>query len=167
MGGALTVPGNVSPCAEANIANDPEAADLIFRSELLTRMIGLDVTHQAHLAKSETVAWRELGTPAGVFLADMSDFYIDYYVSREPFRPGCCLHDPLAVAAAIDPTLVTYLPINMKVDVAGPERGRTIGDTAHLFDPRKTSQVAVGVDVARFREEFFRRVGRALAQAGK
>lgn len=47
MGGALTVPGNVTPGAEANIMQDPEAADAILRSGVETTMIGLDVTHQA------------------------------------------------------------------------------------------------------------------------
>ena len=46
MGGALTVPGNVTPGAEANIMQDPEAADAILRSGVETTMIGLDVTHQ-------------------------------------------------------------------------------------------------------------------------
>ena len=32
MGGALTVPGNCNACMEANISQDPEAADYLFRS---------------------------------------------------------------------------------------------------------------------------------------
>ena len=77
----------------------------------------------------------------------MTDFYIKAYETTSPHLGGCGLHDPLAVGVAVDPTLVTTLDINMKVDVDGPTRGRTIGDEIRLNDPVKTMKVAVGVDV--------------------
>ncbi len=147
MGGALTVPGNCNACMEANISQDPEAADYLFRSGAPTTMIGLDVTLQTLLTYKETQQWRDLGTKAGKFLAD------------------CGLHDPLAVGVAVDPTLVTTLDINMKVDVEGPTRGRTIGDETRLNDPAKTMKVAVGVDVPRFLNEFMTRISGLAAKA--
>ena len=71
MGGALTVPGNCNACMEANISQDPEAADYLFRSGTPTTMIGLDVTLQTLLTYKETQQWRDLGTKAGKFLADI------------------------------------------------------------------------------------------------
>ena len=65
MGGALTVPGNCNACMEANISQDPEAADYLFRSGAPTTMIGLDVTLQTLLTYKETQQWRDLGTKAG------------------------------------------------------------------------------------------------------
>lgn len=158
MGGALTVPGNCNACMEANISQDPEAADYLFRSGAPTTMVGLDVTLQTLLAYKETKRWRDLGTKAGTFLADMTDFYIKAYETTAPHLGGCGLHDPLAVGVAVDPTLVTTLDINMKVDVEGPTRGRTIGDETRLNDPVKTMKVAVGVDVPRFLNEFMTRI---------
>ena len=156
MGGALSVSGNVSPWAEANISQDPDAADAVFRSGIDATMIGLDVILQTLLTYEHTRRWRELGTPAGVFLADMTDYYIKAYETTAPGLGGCGLHDPLAVA--VDPPLVTTFPINLQVDVEGPTRGRTIGDANRLNDPRKTSRVALGVDVDRFLEEFMSRI---------
>ena len=104
-------------------------------------MIGLDVTLQTLLTYKETQQWRDLGTKAGKFLADMTDFYIKAYETTSPHLGGCGLHDPLAVGVAVDPTLVTTLDINMKVDVDGPTRGRTIGDETRLNDPVKTMKV--------------------------
>lgn len=160
MGGALTVPGNVTPGAEANIMQDPEAADAILRSGVETTMIGLDVTHQAVLTRRDIERWRRLGTAAGDFLAGMTDFYIDAYSATQPELEGCGMHDPLAVAAALDPTLVTTLGMNLQVDLEGAYRGRTIGDRAHdrLTDSHKTTQVAVRVDIARFKSQFLDRI---------
>lgn len=158
MGGALTVPGNVSQGAEANIAQDPQAANYLFRSGARTTMVGLDVTHQCVLTRKETALWRNLGTDAGRFLADMTDFYIAAYERTQPALGGCGLHDPLAVAAAIDPTLITTLAINLQVDTEGAYRGRTVGDSSRLSQTTKTTQVAVGVDALRFKQEFMRRV---------
>lgn len=158
MGGALTVPGNVNAWTEANISQDPDAANALFRSGAKSTMIGLDVTLQTLLTYKETQQWRDLGTTAGKFLADMTDYYIKAYETTAPHLGGCGLHDPLAVGVAADPTLVTMLDINMQVDVEGPTRGRTIGDITRLNDPQKSSQVAVGVDVPRFLHEFMTRI---------
>src|SRR5699024_2938510 len=158
MGGALIVPGNVNAWTEANISQDPEAADKLFRSGADVTMIGLDVTLQTLLTYAHTEQWRELGTDAGTFLADMTDYYIKAYETTAPHLGGCGLHDPLAVGVAVDPSLVTVIEHNMKVDVEGPTRGRTIGDEERLNDPEKNVKVAVGVDVDRFLSEFMSRI---------
>lgn len=165
MGGALTVPGNVRPWAEANINQDPEAADKLFRSGADVTMIGLDVTLQTLLTYDETKQWRELGTDAGRVLADMTDYYIKAYDTTAPHLGGCGLHDPLAVGVAVDPSLVTVIEHNMKVDVDGETRGRTIGDEVRLNDPVKNVKVAVGVDVERFLSEFMSRIGSVAGRA--
>lgn len=158
MGGALTVPGNVSKWAEANVNQDPEATDLLFRRARDVTMIGLDVTLQTLLTTAETAKWSELGTVGGDFLAAATNYYIKAYETTAPYLGGCGLHDPLAVGVAVDPSLVTTLDINMKTDTEGETRGRTIGDETRLNDPLKTAHVAVGVDVDRFLAEFMRRL---------
>lgn len=162
MGGALTVPGNVSPWAEANINQDPDAANTLFRTAADVTMVGLDVTLQTLLTYSDTAQWRALGTPAARAYADLTDYYIKAYETTAPYLGGCGLHDPLAVGVAIDPTLVTLLPINLKVDVEGETRGRTIGDEERLNEAEKTSRAAVAVDVERFLREFMQRIGSVL-----
>ncbi len=163
MGGALTCAGNVSAGAEANMASDPEAADAVFRSGVPVTVVGLDVTRQAVLTKKDTARWRGDGTMAGCAFASMVDHYIDAYANSEPYLGGCSLHDPLAAAAAIDPTLLGVFPTNLRVDLIGEYRGRTIGDPARMADPHKTALVALTVDVPRFMEEFRQRMTRAMA----
>lgn len=162
MGGALGVPGNVNAWTEANIGQDPEAADLVARSGLALTMVGLDVTLQTLLTRAETATWRASGTPAGQALADMTDYYIDAYKTTAPHLGGCGLHDPLAVAVAADPTLVTTWPLHLSVDCTGPTRGRTIANADAIGAPDPTCEVAIDVDVERFLTEFMTRVGRVV-----
>lgn len=164
MGGALAVGGNVSPCAEANIANDPEAAAVVFSSGAPITMIGLDVTLRTLLPLEATARWRAMGA-AGRALADITD----YYIHHEPAaldRGGCVQHDPLAVAAAIDPTLVRTFSIPVKVDCAGELRGRTIGDKENLLTG-PCVKVALGVDAERFERMFEERVEKLLTSVAQ
>jgi Inosine-uridine nucleoside N-ribohydrolase len=154
MGGALTVPGNVTPVTEANINQDPQAADRVFRSSLPLTMVGLDVTTRTLLTTKETQQWRDLGTVAGQKYAEIVDFYIDAYKVTSPHLGGCALHDPLAVAVAVEPDLVSTIYLNMKVDTKAPFAGRTIGDETRINDPATQTQVAVNVDKERFVQEF-------------
>ena len=158
MGGALTVPGNVRPWAEANVWQDPEATDLLFRKAADVTMIGLDVTLQTLLTYTDAAQWRATGTRAGEVLTELAEYYIRAYETTSPHLGGCGLHDPLAVAVAIDPSLVTCLSLPMQVDVTGETRGRTIG----RFSGHPV-RVAVGVDVDRFLHTFLERLTRLAA----
>lgn len=52
MGGAVAG-GNATPVDEANIANDPGAARMVFTSGVPPTMVGLDVTHQTYLPEED------------------------------------------------------------------------------------------------------------------
>ena len=143
MGGALTVPGNVTPYAEANVWQDPEATDYVFRHAQDLTVVGLDVTLRTLLTKEHTRQWRT--SHAGRVFADIVDYYIGAYATTSPHLGGCGLHDPLAVAVAADPSLVTCLEMNLRCE----ENGRTIGDPERLGEAA-TTRVAVGVDALRF-----------------
>lgn len=155
MGGALTVEGNVTPVAEANINQDPKAADEVMKSNLPLTMVGLDVTLRTLLTKNETKQWRELGTASGKAFADITDFYIDAYYNLDIDKRGCALHDPLAVGVGVDPSFVSTISLFMKVVYQeGPYYGRTIGDNAKLNDPNPNVKVAVNVDKERYLKAF-------------
>lgn len=171
MGGALTQQGNCYDLiCETNISQDPEAANRVFRSGVDMTMIGLDVTHQCLLTRDDVRRWRGAGGARGRFLADMTRFYIEANEASDPvFLAGSPLHDPLAAAVALDPSLVRCLDINMMVEtrtgVGGGFRGRTIGDPTRLRDPRKTGHVALQVDADAFTERFVSRIERLCCRA--
>lgn len=88
------------------MASDPEAADAVLRSGRKLTMVGLDVTHRVVLTRRDVAGWTGSGTMAGCAFASMVEHYIGSYEMNAPYLGGCALHDPLAVAVAIDPTLV-------------------------------------------------------------
>lgn len=159
MGGALTVPGNVSPAAEANISQDPVSSNTVYQLAEDMTMVGLDVTMQTQLTRAEANSWR--GTAAGDAFADMAGYYIDAYQENNPHMDGCALHDPLAVAVAVDPDLVDCLILPLQVDTEGPTVGRTIG----RWDGSEVeTRVAVGVDVDAFVPDFIDKLGQLFAR---
>ncbi|MCC4384072.1 nucleoside hydrolase [Limosilactobacillus reuteri] len=165
MGGALTVEGNVTPVAEANINQDPKAADEVMKSNLPLTMVGLDVTLRTLLTKNETKQWRELGTASGKAFADITDFYIDAYYNLDIDKRGCALHDPLAVGVGIDPSFVSTISLFMKVVYQeGPYYGRTIGDNVKLNDPNPNVKVAVNVDKERYLKAFMDRLNKLFKE---
>lgn len=165
MGGALTVEGNVTPVAEANINQDPKAADEVMKSNLPLTMVGLDVTLRTLLTKNETKQWRELGTASGKAFADITDFYIDAYYNLDIDKRGCALHDPLAVGVGINPSFVSTISLFMKVVYQeGPYYGRTIGDNAKLNDPNPNVKVAVNVDKERYLKAFMDRLNKLFKE---
>lgn len=157
MGGALTVPGNVNPFAEANILADPEAAKFLFESGLSFTMTGLDVTlktnRRADQMEEKTGRWREEGGVCGKAFADMLSYYCTNEAPANGKKEGA-IHDPMAVAAVFRRELFRILEMNLTVETEGSSRGRTIGDLKRLRDRIKTARVCVDVDEEQFLKEF-------------
>lgn len=166
MGGALTVPGNVNRYAEANMLADPAAAKYLFESGIPILMIGLDITLKTMMSAEEMerwiAPWRGLQTEAAEKFADMVHYYCNNEVGKAGAREGA-IHDPLAVAAALHPGLVTSVFVNLTVETEGESKGRTIGDLKRLKDPKKTAEVCIDVRVEEFMKEFVERTTKALA----
>lgn len=117
MGGSAG-PGNVTPAAEFNIYADPEAAEIVFTSGLPLKMLGLDLTHQAQVTSELTARLRSLGNRTGVFVAELFDFFMAAYQRVYGTRTGY-LHDPTAVAALVDPSLIRFERLHVTVETQG------------------------------------------------
>jgi purine nucleosidase len=152
MGGAFAVAGNVSGRAEANIANDPEAAQLVLSAGWPLRIVGLDVTHEVLLGAPELARLAAGTGEAARFASSIVQFYVDFYESRTGVR-ACPIHDALAAALLVEPGLATWDPCVVDVELRGDlTRGATFVDRrpdADVPAGRSPVDVAVAVDAGR------------------
>ncbi|MFS8098501.1 nucleoside hydrolase [Lentzea alba] len=148
MGGS-TERGNTTPYAEFNIYVDPEAAAVVFASGVPVTMIGLNVTHQALVTPSVVARFEALG-PLGRLCGELMTFFAATY--RDVFGFAAPpLHDPVAVARVIDPSLVTCVEAFVGIETTGTlTRGATVVDLHGRMGFEPNAQVAVGLDVDRF-----------------
>lgn len=129
MGGAAMVPGNVTALAEANIANDPEAAQAVVSADWPVTVVPLDVTMQEVFEQEHISTLQASEVPVVAAIGEMLDGYADFYTGV--FGRRCCaLHDPLAAAVALDEVPLVRAPkVPVEVDVTdGPGRGQTVCD---------------------------------------
>ena len=128
MGGAYFEVGNITPAAEFNIYVDPQAADIVFKSGVDIVVMPLDVTHKALVTKPRNDAFRALGTPVGVAVAEMTDFF-ERFDKEKYGSAGAPLHDPCVTAYLLDPTLFSGRHINVEIETASElTMGMTVAD---------------------------------------
>ena len=143
MGGSLGE-GNTTASAEFNIWADPEAAAIVFESGIPIRMAGLDVTHQALVLPDDVARLEGLGNRAGRVFADLMRFFAIHHRDRYGWD-GPPIHDAVAVAWLIDPTLVTSRRLRVDVETGdGLTRGRTVADPEGLTGRPPNAEVGVG-----------------------
>lgn len=165
MGGAFKEGGNTTPAAEFNIWHDPEAARLVFQSfggegAAPLVAVGLDVTRQTQLLPKHLadLARRCEGAPHAPallrFLGDSTAHYFERVEKREG-RRYFVMHDPLAIAAAIDPTLIDTTAVAVDVETTSTlTNGMTVADWRDVWRRKPNAQVATGVRAERMIEGF-------------
>jgi len=154
MGGAVDCPGNVTPAAEFNFWVDPEAAKIVLHSGARNiTLVPLDVTTRTLLTKQQLK--RLKSNPVTEWLKVVVPPWIDRMKME-----GCHLHDPLAVAIAINRNLVETEAIEVDIiDTPGPSYGQSVGHRESAVDrslPR--IEVALRVDAECFMNMFLRRL---------
>lgn len=149
MGGAIGV-GNVTSAAEFNIYADPHAAVIVFGCGRPITMCPLEVTHQALATEQVMARLRLAGRPVATLAADLLDFFAETYrrVFAFPFPP---VHDPCAVAAVIDPTIIKTKEVRVEIETSGAwTRGRTVCDMYGSLNRQPNAHVGYALDVERF-----------------
>jgi inosine-uridine nucleoside N-ribohydrolase len=149
MGGSLSG-GNMTPSAEFNMYVDPEAADVVFSSGVPLTMVGLDVTRKCILAEEHVT-----GLAAGSSAISKAAARIaknDLARARQRGLDQRSMHDPLAVAAFIDRSVVTLRHYFVAIETRGElTAGETVGyreAPIRRSAPKENSSVSIGADVA-------------------
>ena len=93
------------------------------------------------------------------YVADALRFYLEFHAQYDGFY-GAFIHDPLAVAAALDRSLVTTEALYVDVETRGEiTAGMTVADRRRLTGRAPNLDVAVTADVAEFLDRLVERVG--------
>jgi len=153
MGGNALVPGNATPAAEANIHNDPEAADIVFGAGWPLTMVGLDVTHKVNMTREHLDAYALADNPLAKHIARIVPFYRNFFEKTSGID-GIYVHDSTAIAYVINPSLFATKQWPVRVETQGISRGKTWpalrgGERAPEWQNRPKVNVCVDVDAAR------------------
>ncbi len=152
MGGAVQVPGNVTPHAEFNIYTDPESAQIILRSDLPLTIVPLDVTMKTIFTVYDLEQIYEVRTPVAEFAYNALRYYQN--IPKHKKLGGCPLHDPLAVGVAIDESFVKTkeLYVNVVTDNIITLGKTLVGEknTGELEVCASKHKVCLEVDARRF-----------------
>jgi len=163
MGGTVACTGNITPAAEFNFWQDPEAADVVFRSGVPLTMVGLDVCHKTRLLPEQVEERAAGGSGLGQFVLEATAPWFKAMAASEG-REGLHLYDSLAMAVAIDPSLVELDECYVEID-AGDGAAQGMSVAFHkpfqrwiIGNPEPNANVALDVQADRFSEVFNARV---------
>jgi inosine-uridine nucleoside N-ribohydrolase len=151
MGGNAFVGGNASPAAEANIINDPEAADIVFGAECGVVMAGLDVTESTIMTTSDLARIATFDNPRAQHLAAIIPFYEKFYLQRLGIE-GICVHDSSTISYLLKPELYTWVEYPVRVDVGDSVcRGKTqpavhVSDVETAWTGRRPTRILTAAD---------------------
>jgi inosine-uridine nucleoside N-ribohydrolase len=187
MVGSYRSPGNTAPTLEWNAGVDPEALAAVLAAWREARLadpavplpvaFGLDVTERAKLtpAHLDQLAARVAERSGGAavtdnavlrFVTDALRFYFEFHSRYDDFY-GAFIHDALAVAAALDPSLARTEALSVEVELEGRwTTGETVADWRRAWGRRPNVAVAVDADIDTFFGRFIERVGDLAALRG-
>jgi len=140
MGGSLSG-GNITPAAEFNIYVDPEAARIVFQSGIPITMVGLDATRKTSLTEEHVRTLEAAQNPVSQAAAKIGRNAINH--NREQgFLVGPNMHDSLAVAAFLDPSILKFKEYYVDVETTGElTAGETVGYSPSAGDLRRKPEM--------------------------
>jgi len=153
MGGAANCEGNVTTWAEANIIGDPEAASIVFNSNIPLVMVGLDVTLQTRMSQRFVNSLIPDHSPLRNLLQSINRVYASFYKTSQNWNEFP-VHDSSAIAYAHDHDLFGTEHGRLSCILEGAQRGRTV------FVPGTSGnhKVCLSVDSNSMLDDYFNKV---------
>jgi inosine-uridine nucleoside N-ribohydrolase len=156
VGGTLHTPGNISPVAEANIAGDPHAADIVFTAPWQVSMVGLDVTTKVRVDDKMLTRIKARNQRFGEFVYATTRYYAGIYPQQQS-KGGFYVYAPSAMVYLIEPELFKIQKGPVRVVTDGIAIGQTImaaeGNQAKLPSWKDQPMVTAAIDIDKVRFE--------------
>ncbi|GGE10865.1 nucleoside hydrolase [Aureimonas endophytica] len=154
MGGVFWRQSDIITPTEFNAFCDPEALGIVLDSGVPITMVGLDVTMQVLIEAEQYAELDRIDTPLGRVVKDWLLYYEKLH--RNSMGVGGAMHDPLALALVIDPTLVRTRPAHIGVELGGSYTfGATVADFWRERGEPDNARIACEVDADRFFQLMF------------
>jgi len=157
MGGTVGATGNKTPCAEANTANDPEAARIVFSAFPDITMAGLNVTHQVSLEPITSVLKSYGKHTIGRFCFETTKHYTSILTK---FRASAFVHDSSAIMAMIRPDIFESKKVCIDVSTEGITAGVTVADWKGHWAKLAQTTVLMEVDAKEYVAEYIQRISK-------
>jgi purine nucleosidase len=153
MGGAV-LKGNITPVAEYNYWADPDAAAIVYDSGIPIYMIGLNITEKVPLTPNDMEFLYQHRNHNTEVLLSMYRTYVNFYWKYDRMM-GAVPHDLLAMAAALDPSIVEWNHCTVQVSNTSLTRGECLADLVDAWKQPKNCHAGVDVDADKFFSLFF------------
>ena len=163
MGGAVTVPGNVSGVATANLHEDPEAAAIVYRSGAAIAQVGLDVCNRVTVSPAQLEAIAAVESRATQLLSEATAYLREAYIrtGRIGADDGVRYNDMPAIGYAVNPGLFTARPAFVEIETHSElTKGQTVADW-NATEPN--ARICLEVDAAALTAMFTERLCRGGA----
>lgn len=157
MGGNAQSPGNATPTAEANILNDPEAADIVFSAQCEITMVGLDVTNNVFMSEEQVEIIGSFNNAKSKHINKINPFYFNFLKNFFQ-KSGMPIHDSSAVTYLVHPEYFETIQHPIKVETLGISRGKTwmgmgisdneegFGERLKPWENRTKANICINVD---------------------
>ncbi len=157
MGGNAQSSGNATPTAEANILNDPEAADIVFSAQCEITMVGLDVTNNVFMSEEQVKTIGSFNNAKSKHINKINPFYFNFLKNFFQ-KNGMPIHDSSAVTYLVHPEYFETVQHPIKVETLGISRGKTwmgigisdneegFGERLKPWENRTKANICINVD---------------------
>ena len=161
MGGAVYVPGNVSPVASANLYEDPESAAIVYSSGAPLVQVGLDVCNKVNISQSQLEQIQQSATPTTRLLAAATPSLQKSYVERGILKEGegVRFNDVPAVVFMAAPDLFGCSDMFVEIEThSSTAQGQTVAHHVSSDTPPPNAAVCLEVDGERVAALFTERI---------